>query len=157
MICFGHDGELSGFTCSYSNVVISNMANNMFIWHGHVLTVGFFISFFFLGPHLRYMEVSRLGFELELQFQAYATATATQDPSYICDLPQGSRQSWIFNLVSKARDGTCNLMDPSWVFNPVCHTTGTPVFFVLLSHKVSRKQDIWEKAQIHHRYMHQNN
>ena len=35
----------------------------------------------FLGPHLRHMEVPRLGVELELQLPAYTTATVTQDPS----------------------------------------------------------------------------
>ena len=30
---------------------------------------------FFLGPHLRHMEVPRLGVKLELQLLAYATAT----------------------------------------------------------------------------------
>ena len=41
---------------------------------------GFFVLFFFLGPHVCYMEVPRLGVELELQQQAYSTATATPDP-----------------------------------------------------------------------------
>ena len=32
------------------------------------------------------MEVPRLGVESELQLPAYTTATATLDPSHICDL-----------------------------------------------------------------------
>ena len=32
------------------------------------------------------MEVARLGVELELQLLAYATATAAQDLSHVCDL-----------------------------------------------------------------------
>ena len=36
-----------------------------------------FYFFVFLGPHLQYMEVPRLGVESELQLPAYATATAT--------------------------------------------------------------------------------
>ena len=36
----------------------------------------FFLSSVFLGPHLWYMEVPRLGVELELQLLAYTTATA---------------------------------------------------------------------------------
>ena len=45
----------------------------------------FFFFFFlvFLGPHLRHMEVPRLGVEAELQLPAYTTATATPDPSHI--------------------------------------------------------------------------
>ena len=48
-----------------------------------------FFSFFFclfLGPHPRHMGVPRLGVELELQLPAHPTATATSDPSLVCDL-----------------------------------------------------------------------
>ena len=62
------------------------------------------------------MEVPRLaGVELKLQLPAYTTATATQDPSHICDLRHSSRQHRILNPLSEARDGTCFLMDTSWV------------------------------------------
>ena len=37
----------------------------------------FFVLFCFLGPHLRHMEVPRLGITSKLQVLAYATATAT--------------------------------------------------------------------------------
>ena len=40
----------------------------------------------FLGPHLWYMEVPRLGVQSELYLLAYTTATATPDPSHICNL-----------------------------------------------------------------------
>ena len=46
----------------------------------------FCFVFFFLGPYLWHMEVPRVGAESELQLLAYATATAMQDPSCICDL-----------------------------------------------------------------------
>ena len=79
----------------------------------------FFILFFyflsFLGPHLWYMEVPGLRIKLELQMQAYTTATATQDPSCACDLHQSSRQHQILNPLSKARDRTHILMDASRV------------------------------------------
>ena len=39
-----------------------------------------FFFFSFLGWHLWYIEISRLGGKLELQLQAYATATAMPDP-----------------------------------------------------------------------------
>ena len=61
------------------------------------------------------MEVPRIGTELELHLLAYTTATATQDPSRICDLHHSSQQSWILNPLSKARDRTPILMDTSWV------------------------------------------
>ena len=44
----------------------------------------FIFNFCFLGPHPWYMEVLRLGVNLELQLLAYASATATPDPSHVC-------------------------------------------------------------------------
>uniref|UniRef100_A0A480IX48 Phosphoribosyl pyrophosphate synthase-associated protein 1 isoform X1 n=1 Tax=Sus scrofa TaxID=9823 RepID=A0A480IX48_PIG len=38
------------------------------------------VVFIFLGPHLRHMEVPRLGVQLELWLRAYTTAHATLDP-----------------------------------------------------------------------------
>ena len=87
--------------------------------------------FFFLGLHPWHMEVPRLGVELELQLPATATATATvmQDPSYICDLHHCSRQHWILNPLSRARDQTHILMNTSWVH--YCWATiGTLQFFL---------------------------
>ena len=43
------------------------------------------------------MEFPRLGVQSELQLLAYATATATQDPSCVCDLHLSSRQCQILN------------------------------------------------------------
>jgi len=54
----------------------------------------FFFFFCFLGPCLRHMEVSRLGIKSELQLTAYATATAMQDPSLICDSRQLLVNKW---------------------------------------------------------------
>ena len=48
---------------------------------------------------------------------AYATATATQDPSHVCDLHHSSQQRWILNPMSEVKDQTCVLMDtaePQW-------------------------------------------
>ena len=71
--------------------------------------------FCFLGPHLQHMEVPRLGAESKLQLPACTPATATLDPSCICDLHHSSQQCWILKPLSEARDQTCNLMDPSQV------------------------------------------
>ena len=57
----------------------------------------FFFLVIFLGLHLRHMEVPRLGAESELQLPAYATATATWDPSHVCDLHHSSCQCQILN------------------------------------------------------------
>ena len=72
-----------------------------------------------LGLHPWHMEVPRLGVRLELKPPAYATATATPDPSRICNLHHSSWQCRILNLLSKARDWTRNLMVPSLIISAV--------------------------------------
>ena len=65
----------------------------------------------FLRAHPQHMEVLRLGVELELHLPAYATATATQDPSHICNLHHSSQWCWILNPLSEARHWSCVFMD----------------------------------------------
>ena len=104
--------------CSSSQNVTDQMISKRFVF---VL----FVCFCFLGPHSQHMEVPMLGVELGLQLLAYATATAVQDPSHVCDLHHSSQQRWIINPLSEARDQTCNLMVPSWIrFH--CTMMGTP-------------------------------
>ena len=59
----------------------------------------------------------------------YTTATATWDPSHLCNLYHRSRQHWILNPLSKARNQTCVLMDTSQIR---FHWTvmGTPIPFL---------------------------
>ena len=57
------------------------------------------------------MEVSRLGVELVLQLQGYATAMPILDLSHICKLCPNLQQCQILNPLSEARDQTCILMD----------------------------------------------
>ena len=64
----------------------------------------FFLAFVFSGLHWWCMEVPGLGLESELFLPAYATATATLDLSHICDAHHSSRQRWILNPLSEARD-----------------------------------------------------
>ena len=71
------------------------------------------------------MEVPRLGVKSELQLPAYTTATATRDPSHICELHHSSRQCRMPSPLSEARDQTCLLMDTSGSHFR-CATTGTP-------------------------------
>ena len=66
----------------------------------------------FLGLHLWNMEVPRLGVESELWLLACTTATATPDPSCVCDLLHSSWQCQILKPLIKVRDRTCVLMDP---------------------------------------------
>ena len=64
--------------------------------------IPFFV--FFLGLHLRQMEVPRLGVELALHLLAYTTVTVMQDPSHLCNQHHSSRQCRILNPLSKAKD-----------------------------------------------------
>ena len=80
-----------------------------------VLYLPYFILFVFLGSHSWHMEVPRLGVESEPQLLAYTTATATWDPSRICDLHHSPWQCRIPNPLSKARNRICVLMDASQV------------------------------------------
>ena len=58
------------------------------------------------GLHPWHMEVPKLGVELELQPPACPTATATRDPSRVCDLHHRSWPCRILNPQSEARDRT---------------------------------------------------
>ena len=80
----------------------------------------------FLGPRPWHMEVPRLRTELELQLLACSTtATEMPDPSHVWDLHHSSRQHWILNPLSEARDWTCVLKDVSQIH--FCWAmTGTP-------------------------------
>ena len=63
----------------------------------------FLFLFCCLGTHPLHVEIPRLGVELELQLPAYATVTATPDPSHFCDLHHSSQQRWILNPLNEAR------------------------------------------------------
>ena len=71
---------------------------SIFCLYMFLKTLIFFFSF--LRLHLRHMEVPRLRVESQLQLPAYTTATATLDPSCICDLRCGSWQCRILNPLS---------------------------------------------------------
>ena len=64
----------------------------------------FSLSLSFLGLNLQHIKVPRLRVKSELQPPAYATATATSDPSRICNLHHSLRQCQILNPLSGARD-----------------------------------------------------
>ena len=87
----------------------------------------FFFFPCFLGPHPQHVEIPRLGIQSELQLLAYTIATAMPDLSPVCNLHHSSGQCWILNPLSKAGDGTRNLMVPSWI-RFCCATMGTPFF-----------------------------
>ena len=77
------------------------------------------------------MEVPRPGVESELQLPAYTTATATQDPSCVCDLQHSSRQHQILNPLRETRDGTHSLMVSSQIHFHCATTELLPLHFEL--------------------------
>ena len=90
-----------------------------------VLVLCFYLFVVFLGPYPQCMEVPRVGVESEQQLPAYTTASATPDPSHICDLHHSSWQCQIPDPLSEARDQICILTDTSQIcFH--CATAGTP-------------------------------
>jgi len=86
-----------------------------------------FLSFLGLLPW--HMEVPRLGVQSELQPLTYATATATPDPSFVCDLHHSSQQRRTLNSPSKARDRTHNLTVLSRTRQPLHHNGNSQTIF----------------------------
>ena len=87
------------------------------------------------------MEVPRLGIESELQLPAYTTATATRDPSCICDLHHSAKQHRILNPLSQARDQAYVLMDTSQVRNLLSHNRNSWLgFFFFFFFNVSMQK-----------------
>ena len=109
-------GELLYFSVSISY----ESSGYFFCWWW--LSSYFSFIFSFLGSQQQLMEIPRLGVKSELQLPAYTTATVMPDPSRICDLHHSSRQCRILNPLSGPRDQTCNLLETSWVVNPLSHS-----------------------------------
>ena len=86
---------------------------------GLLIIVLLFIFLFRAVP--AHMEIPRRGVESELQLMAYTTATATPDPSCLCDLRRSSWQRRILYPLSKARDPTGILTDTSWIHSSLSH------------------------------------
>ena len=107
------------------------MSNYFYIWFKLRIQqiYSFFFFFSFLGPHLRHMEVPRIGVKLELQLLAYAFP----DPSGVCNLHHSSQQRWFLNPLSKARVWTSILMDTNQVPYHWA-TTGTPTSFFYIEY-----------------------
>ena len=76
----------------------------------HIKFVFFFFWFFFFF-FMEHIEVPKLAVKSELQLPVCTTATATGDPSLICNLCHGLQQCQILNPLSKARDQTLIFSD----------------------------------------------
>ena len=90
------------YSCFLIDKIYSDLSHSLTNFHIHFLAYFFFFLLFRAAP-MAYVG-SHLGVQLELQLPAYTTAAATSDPSHICDLYHNSRQCWILNPLSKARD-----------------------------------------------------
>ena len=77
------------------------------------------------------MEIPGWGVKSELQVQAYAIGTAMPDVSCVCDPLHSLQQHWILNLLNKARNQTCILMDTTQVLNPLSHNRNTLLIFYM--------------------------
>ena len=89
------------------------------------------------------MEVLRLGVESELQPLAYTIATATPDPSCVCDLHPSLWARRILNPLSGARDWICILMDTSWVVSANPQWELPEIF--LMSPKMRKELGLYNK------------
>ena len=80
---------------------------------------------------------------------AYVRATATPDPSHVCDLHHSLRQGRILNPLSEARDQTCNLMIPRWIcFH--CYMMGTPIQLLFMDYIFSTIKSDWSTTYLKH-------
>ena len=76
--------------------------------------------FFLPDPHLWHMEAPRLGIESEQQLPTYTTATATPDPSHVCNLQHSHGHAG--SLTHWARPG----MEPASSWMPVRFISAAP-------------------------------
>ena len=65
---------------------------------------------------------------------AYTTATATPDPSCLCDLRRSSWQRRILYPLSKARDPTGILTDTSWIHSSLSHNRNSQFCYWFLTY-----------------------
>ena len=103
------------------------------------------ISFFRLVANLHGCDIPRLAMESELQLPTYTIATATWDPSHLCNLHHSSRQHQILHPLSGARDWTRNLMDTSQVHYPWAVTGRNSPWLWFSMALVSSQFFLWAK------------
>ena len=77
-----------------------------------------------------FMKFKPKDFKWRYSVWTYTTATATWDPSHICNIHCSSQQCQILNPLSKTRDWTRILMDTSWVLNTLSHDRNSETLFL---------------------------
>ena len=123
-----------------SSLFLGQLSSHLWACDLVLLLLLFSLSLFFFFFRAAPMAFggSQDGAKLELQLPAYATATASWDPSPICDLHHSSLQCQILNPLSEARDGTHILMDTSQVLWLLSHDWNFWLFFCLECFSLSR-------------------
>ena len=94
----------------------------------HFVVFYFILFFLFMAAPEAYGSSQTRGW-IGAAVAGCTTATATLDPSCICNLYRSLWQLQILNPLSKARGQTHILMDTRWVFNPLSQS-GNSYFVV---------------------------
>ena len=93
----------------------------------------FFCVCVFLGPPAAYGDSQARGLIGAIAASQSQSHSNAGSKLLVCDLHHGSWQCWILNPMSKARDGTRNVMVPSQLRLPMSHDgNSSGSFFMLL-------------------------
>ena len=95
-------------------------------WSGTTPAFYFFILLLFRATPTVYRGSQARG---QIRAAAAGLRHSNSDPSQVCDLHHSSQQRQILNPLSKVRDRTCILKDPSWVHKPLSHEGNSTASF----------------------------
>ena len=102
------------------------------VW-GSIIIIIFCLSSFFKGCTLSIQKFPGQGSNRRCCcWPLPERATATPDPSHICDLHHSSQQYQFLNSLSKARDWIYILMDTGQILNPLSHIGNSTISFFQL-------------------------
>ena len=95
----------------------------------------FFFFFAFQGCTCgiwRFPGWGQIGAVAASHSHSHSHSNVGSDPSRVCDLYHSSKQRWILNPLSEARDRTCVLMDASQILSAEPWWEFQPFFFFLI-------------------------
>ena len=115
---------LSSYFCSHKSTVIIGSFCVCLVWCFVSVFVFLLLFLFRATPAINGSSWAKRS-NWSCSCQPYTIATATWDPSHICNPCCNFRQCWIFNPLSEALDRTRILMDPRQVLNPLTHNRNT--------------------------------
>ena len=105
-----------------------------------MLKRNFIYLFIYLSCLWQILSWGRGGGAAPYLLLAYATVTATPDPSRIYDLSWNLWQHWILHPLSKAWDGIPILLDTSQALNPLSHN-GNSGILAFRKHDIGQRQE----------------